>query len=149
MATSSTTSIYMGSTLKLCFDESSSTLDLLCDDGTVVDMWGQTLSFAFDAQQVSVQLLFSPVDTSYTVAAACQDAAGNTTPSQPRGNDTSLTISGPPSVGESFDILLANSTSTQSAVAGGSSARLQIRLVFTTAEPPPDPDARPILTSTK
>ncbi|MCX4245139.1 hypothetical protein [Paraliomyxa miuraensis] len=147
MAASSSpaSSIFMGSSLTFRFDESSSTLDLIRNDGSVIGMWGQTLLFAFAPQQTSVALIFQPVGSSYGIDAQYQDAEGNTTPSQVQGRNAVITISGPPSIGTSFEIMLGNSNSTQSAIAMGPSARLQIRLVFTTAEPPPDPDAGPII----
>lgn len=145
-SSSSTPSVYMGASLRFRFDERNATLDIILPDGNTVSVYDQTVEFAFDSQQSSVQLIFSPVDSSYLVEAACIDPSGHTTTAQYQGSDAVITIGGPPSIGDSFQIMLANGDTTTSARAqSGPGARLQTRLVFTTVEPPDDPDAGPII----
>jgi hypothetical protein len=216
LANSSTT-IFMGTTLKLNVDQSSSTLEVVKLDGSHVDVWGKTLQYAFASQQTTVTLYFTPINGSDPVTASYVNG-GTTVSSTQQSGSAVLTIQRPPSSGVSFEIQLsqgalsfvsaiaapaasarmasadAASASAPSArmasapaapvpappapaasipmassiqrpspavasskLAGLSpsgstspvkpifdpSARLQTKLVLTTVEPPPDPDARP------
>jgi hypothetical protein len=173
MSTSSTTTIYMGTTLKLQLDEGSSFLAIVKADGSLVNIWGQTLQFAFAPQQTTVTLLVTPVGGTSAVTASYVNLQGSTVQSTEQSGSAMLTIQRPPSTGVSFTIQLEQDSAlssfrlqapaasarvaSSSKLAGlvstdssnpqptGPSARLQTRLVFSTVEPPPDPDGRPTL----
>lgn len=201
-ASSTTTTIFMGTPLKFQVDQGTTTLQLVLGNGSLVNVWGQTLQYAFEAQQSSVTLYFTPVAGSAPVSASYVNGQGTTVQSTQVNGNAVLTIQRPPSVGVGFDIQLeqestsavggrpasavAPSAASASAVprsaarvvsasaspgalhldpkavsrpaAGisiarppgssnpqptGPGARLQTRLVLSTVNPPPDPDARP------
>jgi hypothetical protein len=191
LANSSTT-IFMGTTLKLDVDESSSTLELVELDGSHVDLWGQTLQYAFASQQTMVTLYFTPVDGSDAITASYVNGQGTTVWSTQQSGSAVLTIQRPPNSGVSFEIqldqgaasfaapmsasaisapaaarmasapvasveqrpsptlassklsgLVSSGSTSPATKLSGPGARLQTRLVLTTVEPPPDPDARP------
>jgi hypothetical protein len=196
LANSSTT-IFMGTTLKLDVDQSSSTLELVELDGSHIDLWGKTLQYAFAPQQTMVTLYFTPVDGSDAITASYVNGQGTTVHSTQQSGSAVLTIQRPPNSGVSFEIeldqgtasfasamsapaasvpaasaplaarvvaptpsidlrpsptlatskpsgLVSSSSTSPAPKPSGPGARLQTRLVLTTVEPPPDPDARPI-----
>lgn len=193
-----TTTIFMGTPLKFEVDQSTTTLELVLSNGSHVKVWGQTLQYAFEAQQSSVTLYFTPVGGAAPVSVSYVNGQGTTVQSTQVNGSAVLTIPRPPSVGVGFDLQLEQESSSALAVrpasavasasaiptsaaravsaavsasamhldpttarrpAGGIAisrspgssnpqpmgpgARLQTRLVLSTVNPPPDPDARP------
>lgn len=169
MTTSSSNTIYTGPVLKFSVDQSNSVLELVKSGGIQIDVWGQTLQYAFAAQQSTLTLYFTPVPGTPIVSASYVDAQGNTVVCTQQNGSAMLTLQQPPSPGTSFDIQVAQDSATAAALRSapaptarmassslvssatgptspkGPGARLQTRLVLTTVEPPPDPDARPTL----
>jgi hypothetical protein len=189
MTTSSSSTIYMGTALKFQVDQSHTTLELVQNDGSQINVWGQTLKYAFAPQQTMVTLYLTPAPGTEVVFASCIDGQGNTVPCTQQSGSAVLTLQRPPSTGFIFDIdvqqdsasvaavgsapaatarMASASTPTETrpgpaltvsrqagSVASGATgalqdptgpgARLQTRLVLTTVEPPPDPDARPTI----
>lgn len=189
MTTSNSTTIYTGPTLKFYVDESNTVLKLVKGDGTQINVWGQTLKYAFAPQQSTLTLYFTPVSGTEPVSASYVDGQGTTVQCSQQGGSAMLVLQQPASIGFDFDIELEQDstssaaarlapvsagpaatarmaarpgpTATPSAQSGslvagarspspkptGPGARLQTRLVLSTVEPPPDPDARRTPTS--
>jgi hypothetical protein len=183
MTTSSNTTILMGTALKFQVDQSHTTLKLVQTDGTQINVWGQTLKYAFAPQQTMVTLYLTPAPGTEVVFASCVDGQGSTVSCTQQSGSAVLTLQRPPSTGFVFDIDVEQD-STSVAAAGpsvtsariasastpvesrpvskqagslvssavgplqnptGPGARLQTRLVLSTVDPPPDPDARPTI----
>jgi hypothetical protein len=198
MTTSSITTILMGPTLKFNVDQSNSILKLVKADGSQVNVWGQTLQYAFAPGQATVTVSCTPVVGTDAVTTSYVDGQGTTVTCTQQNGSAMLTLPCPPNPGVSFNIdvdqgstslaavrsaqvsptpvatarmvsastlpvepradhVLSVSRQVGLAVAGatnpspkptGPGARLQTRLVLSTVNPPPDPDARPHRSST-
>jgi hypothetical protein len=184
MTTSLSTTIYTGTALKFQVDQSHTTLKLIQNDGSQINVWGQTLKYAFAPQQSMVTLHLTPAPGTAIVSASYVDGQGNTVACTQQSGSALLTLQRPPSTGFVFDIQVEQDSSSVAAVGSGPSAsarmasastpiesrpaskqpgsvvssamgplpkptgpgaRLQTRLVLTTVDPPPDPDARPTI----
>ncbi len=132
-----------GDVLHFDFDSRVSRLDLIQADGTKVEAWEKTLLFAFAVGQSMVRLVFRPVDSSYSIEGSCTSPDGTEVPAAAVGNEALITILQPSALGSSFDIRLSHGDS-QSALLDPSVVKiLRPRLVLTTVDPVPDPDALP------
>lgn len=144
-----------GDELDFIVDAEHSVLDQILPSGGRIDRWDGTLHFKFSDQQSSVRLSFGPAGSSYALEGTCTQPNGTKIPLTHQGNHAVASIpSSAAGASFTFDLNHAEPRTSSSGhgSGGGDNSGLRVlraKLVFTTEEATPDPDALPIAVGPK